>query len=70
VHSFNVVMRQEDEDWLTTMNPLVAPPLAAMLRSDAARISWADNWSQVDRLYAGGRLAGLVLGEPVPGEDE
>jgi hypothetical protein len=54
--------------WAKLMGPLVAAPLAALLRSDAARISWAETWDQVDRSYAGGRLAAFILGEPAPGE--
>jgi hypothetical protein len=70
VHSFNVVMRQEDEDWLTTMNPLVANPLVNWLRDSAACVR--DELEQVtdSSAEAAVEFARLILGEPVPGEDE
>jgi hypothetical protein len=61
--------RQEDAAWAAMADPLLAAPLAAMLRDDAVRLSWAGHRDEVDHGYRGFDLARAILGESVPGED-
>jgi hypothetical protein len=49
--------------WVEAMQPDAAALLAAMLRSDAKRISWAKTCAEVDKGYKGLELARRVLGE-------
>lgn len=54
--------------WIATMSPAVAAPLAAMLRWDAKRLSWAARCEDVDKSYRGFELARQILG--LPSKDE
>jgi len=70
VAELETVNPKADAAWIATMSPAVAAPLASMLRFDAMRLRWANAYEDVDKSYQGFELARLILGTPVPGEDE
>jgi hypothetical protein len=48
--------------WMAAASPLIAAPLAAMLRFDAMRLRWAKACEDVDKSYRGFELARQILG--------
>lgn len=69
VAELETVNPRADAEWIAALSPAVAAPLAAMLRWDARRLSWASACGDVDKSYQGFELARLILNEPDAGKE-
>lgn len=69
VAELETVNPRADAEWIAALSPAVAAPLAAMLRWDARRLSWAKTCADVDKSYQGFEFARRVLGEPNAGKE-